>query len=412
MRIGIVHPEILHRGGAENLTLWLAAGLRDRGHDLTIFSAGIDLDQWPEIDVSGIRFVDLPDRRIGFWQQPGRSRRHGRIIAAEAPPLDLFIAGNYPSYLWLADAIPRMNQRPVTLMFCQEPFRKHYFVHTDWPTIEYFRSGRRTLPFHDVLEKGARYRERAFTFSKIPLARWYDRLKLKRIDSIWANSEFSSRNATKAFGRPVEPCLLGAPDPYAGDSPPPMEGRSGVVALTGWHRAKNPEAVMGTLAHLANRLGRRDIPVTITGRGVLPEHESYMRREGIYDLFDIRGFVTEEDKHRLLASARLCLFVPWAEPFGLVPVEAMFHGTPVVATDIGGPSEVVVDGETGALVDGSDPEAIATAIARLYDDVPRLEAMGRAGRLRAERHFSLKGFIDRFEAKALELVERTRTRSG
>jgi glycosyltransferase involved in cell wall biosynthesis len=405
VRIGIIHPEIRFRGGAENLTLWLAAGLQGRGHQVTVFAAGLDTRQWPELDLSGIDFVDLPDHSTKFWHQPRRSRKHGRIIAAKAPQLDLLMAGNYPSYLWLADALPGLSPRPATLMFCQEPYRNHYYVETDWPTIDYVNSGRKTLPFHDVLARHVRYREGKHRFGKRPLARWYDRRRLKHVDHILANSEFSSRNASKAFQRPVEALLLGAPDPHTEGGPPSMEGREGVLVLMGWHRAKNPEAILGAALQLKS-MGRQDIRFTVSGRIIDAEQQSFVHEHGIADLIRLVGFVSEEEKHRLLASARLCLFVPWAEPFGLVPVEAMLHGTPVVAAHIGGPAEVVADGETGVLVDESDPEAIAKAIVDLYDDLPRLESMSRAARLRAEQHFSLAGFIDRFEAKAVELVDR------
>ena len=90
------------------------------------------------------------------------------------------------------------------------------------------------------------------------------------------------------------------------------------------------------------------------------------------------------------------------EPFGIINLEAMACGTPVVATDVGGIPEVVVDGQTGLLVhvdqrdDGSfepkDPEqlarALAAAINRLMADEPLRERMAAAGRRRAVERFS------------------------
>jgi alpha-1,3/alpha-1,6-mannosyltransferase len=116
--------------------------------------------------------------------------------------------------------------------------------------------------------------------------------------------------------------------------------------------------------------------------------------------------VSEEEKSRLLASARLCLFIPLAEPFGLVPVEAMLRGTPVIASDHGGPSEIVTDGETGCLVDPYSPDAVADAIVRMYDDGDRLEVLGRQGRARAEAKFSLAACADCIEEAASRTVQR------
>ena len=80
------------------------------------------------------------------------------------------------------------------------------------------------------------------------------------------------------------------------------------------------------------------------------------------------------------------------EAFGLVNVEAMFAGLPVVATRVGGIPEIVVDGETGWLVPPLAPDALADAIARLAADPDRRARMGAAGRERASLHFSAERY--------------------
>jgi glycosyltransferase involved in cell wall biosynthesis len=84
---------------------------------------------------------------------------------------------------------------------------------------------------------------------------------------------------------------------------------------------------------------------------------------------------------------RRCLIglVPsaWAEPFGLVAVEAMQAGRPVIASAAGGLADIVVDGETGLLTPPGDPAALAAALRRLLADKALREAMGEAGRRRA-----------------------------
>jgi glycosyltransferase involved in cell wall biosynthesis len=85
------------------------------------------------------------------------------------------------------------------------------------------------------------------------------------------------------------------------------------------------------------------------------------------------------------------------EPFGLVVIEAMASGKPVVATAPGGPSETVADGETGFLVPPSNPAAIAEALEKLLADQPRRMSMGEAGRKRACELFSLPRYVKEFE---------------
>ncbi len=84
--------------------------------------------------------------------------------------------------------------------------------------------------------------------------------------------------------------------------------------------------------------------------------------------------------------------VPSTEPeaFGLIAVEAMAAGRPVIASQIGGLPEVVLDGHTGYLHESGDPTALSQRLAALLADEPRRAAFGRAGRMRFERLFQLQ----------------------
>src|SRR2546430_14241155 len=68
------------------------------------------------------------------------------------------------------------------------------------------------------------------------------------------------------------------------------------------------------------------------------------------------------------------------EPFGLINLESMACETPVVASAVGGILEVVVDGETGLLVEPGRPDALAAALARVLENPALGRSMGRAGR--------------------------------
>jgi len=404
MRIGLVHPALRRRGGAQNLTVWLATELSSRGHAVTLLAAGIDRFLWPELDGPDVATIELPDTNERFWHQWRRSRANGRILAGAVDGFDLVVAGNYPSYHWLADAVARLARPPATMCYCHEPYRKFYFPITDRPSIEYVQSGRDTLPLHDVLASRVRWRLRKFRFLKGRLVRHFDRRSMTRIGTIVANSEFTRENAAEAWSRRVAVCHPGAPAP----DPEPIlsaQERSGVIVLTGWDIAKNPMGVLGAIEQVVNRQGRQDIRFTMTGGEPPPPYSAYIKQHGLDRVIDFPGFVSEDEKSRLLASARVCLFIPLAEPFGLVPVEAMLRETPVVASDHGGPSEIVVDGETGCLVDPYSPDTVADAIVRLYDDVDRLDAMGRKGRERAETNFSLAACADCIEEAGSRTVQ-------
>lgn len=85
------------------------------------------------------------------------------------------------------------------------------------------------------------------------------------------------------------------------------------------------------------------------------------------------------------------------EPFGLVVIEAMASGKPVVATRPGGPSETVADGETGYLVPPSDAVALSDALEKLVLDPAERARMGAAGRKRAAELFSMERYVHDFE---------------
>jgi glycosyltransferase involved in cell wall biosynthesis len=89
------------------------------------------------------------------------------------------------------------------------------------------------------------------------------------------------------------------------------------------------------------------------------------------------------------------LFAMISEPAGCpnASLEAMTHGIPVIATDVGGASEQVVDGLTGRLVARGDAAAFAAALVDLGNDAARRAAMGAAGRARAEARFDARRMV-------------------
>jgi glycosyltransferase involved in cell wall biosynthesis len=75
----------------------------------------------------------------------------------------------------------------------------------------------------------------------------------------------------------------------------------------------------------------------------------------------------------------------------------MAAGLPVIATDVGGNGEAVVDGVTGLLVAARDASTLADALTQLAGDEQRRRSMGHAGRRREEAHFTPEAMIDAYE---------------
>lgn len=132
---------------------------------------------------------------------------------------------------------------------------------------------------------------------------------------------------------------------------------------------------------------------------------------GVRDRVRLRGRVERASLPALLRSADAVVCVPWYEPFGIVPLEAMACGVPVVASAVGGLTDSVVDGVTGLLVPPRSPERVAEALRTLLADPGLRASLGRAGAVRARSRYSW----DRVAAATLDVYaevlddERART---
>jgi glycosyltransferase involved in cell wall biosynthesis len=91
----------------------------------------------------------------------------------------------------------------------------------------------------------------------------------------------------------------------------------------------------------------------------------------------------------IMAALDLLLVPSWSEPFGIVMIEAMAAGTPVVATRGGGPADVITSGCDGVLVPPRDPDALAAAVATLLADPAALRVMGTRARTRVASGFTV-----------------------
>lgn len=145
---------------------------------------------------------------------------------------------------------------------------------------------------------------------------------------------------------------------------------------------KGFDVLLEAMTHL-----RGEARLILGGEGLLEEELARRASElGLSDAVKLPGFVP--DVAAFMKQIGLFVLSSRSEGLGLVVVEAMAAGRPVVATRVGGVPEVVVDGETGLLVPPEDPGALVAAIRRLLTDPDLAARMGEAGRRRAEVVFS------------------------
>ena len=134
-----------------------------------------------------------------------------------------------------------------------------------------------------------------------------------------------------------------------------------------------------------------------------PEHLSRLAADlGIADRVSFLGH--RDDVPALLPGLDVFVNASDAEPFGIVTVEAMAAGVPVVGTNSGGTPEIIDDGATGVLVPSRDDAAMAVAIERYLDDGSFAATIAAAGRARAFERFSEDRMTRDIEALAEELA--------
>jgi glycosyltransferase involved in cell wall biosynthesis len=109
---------------------------------------------------------------------------------------------------------------------------------------------------------------------------------------------------------------------------------------------------------------------------------------GVDDRVTLLGQVSRDEMPALMRSADVVVCAPWYEPFGIVPLEAMACGVPVVAAAVGGLTDTVVDGITGRHVPPRDPAALADALRPLLASSSLRAAYGIAGRDRVRARYS------------------------
>jgi glycogen synthase len=110
------------------------------------------------------------------------------------------------------------------------------------------------------------------------------------------------------------------------------------------------------------------------------------------------GVVDDDTLHQLYARADVVVLPSRYESFGLVMVEALMHGRPLVSTNASGVREVVRNGVDGLLVEPGDVDQLEQAIRRLLDDPSSASLLGKSGRQRFEERFAIDRVAERFEA--------------
>jgi len=237
-----------------------------------------------------------------------------------------------------------------------------------------------------------------------PIKEWWKARAYRMASRVLANSRYTS-DLARGLGIPAEKLVV----TYLGLNAQVWgSARKGAPACLREHGLPGDKRVILSVCRLDPRKGLdvllralpsvlREVPNAVYVAAGMGPDEARLRRiaaeVGVADRTIFLGFVDDEDKVALFDACDV--FVQpsraesrWVEGFGLTFLEAAARGKPSVGGRHGAVPEVVVDGETGLLVDPSDSAELAAAIVRVLRDPALAARLGEAGRRRALGEFS------------------------
>jgi glycosyltransferase involved in cell wall biosynthesis len=163
---------------------------------------------------------------------------------------------------------------------------------------------------------------------------------------------------------------------------------------------KGIDNVVRAIAVLRRHHGIRALLYVVGGNADLPDEiatpeiarlRAIAHAEGVGPQVNFVGRRARDVLRLYYSAADVFVTTPWYEPFGITPVEAMACGLPVIGADVGGIKHTVAEGETGFLVPPRDPAMLARRLALLATNDALTRALGDAGRMRAQTHFTWSG---------------------
>lgn len=147
----------------------------------------------------------------------------------------------------------------------------------------------------------------------------------------------------------------------------------------------------------------------ISGKGPMLEVLQQMVASlGIGNNVTFTGFINDRERNVLLSAADIAIFPSLYEPFGIVALEAMITGTPVIVSDVGGMGEVVQDGVDGLKCPPANPQALSLCIQTLMMDHLLRARLAKQGQHKAATTYSWKTLAQKTKQLYREVWEEAR----
>jgi glycosyltransferase involved in cell wall biosynthesis len=402
VKIAVVHN--LPSGGARRCLVEHCRGLRQRGHRVEAFfpdtadEAFLPLE--PVVDrVHVWRAPRPPSREASLFGQVGLGtawaaarlvRALGRIHREMAAAID---EGDFDVVLATHDQFTHApgvlrHLRTPSAYFCQEPLR---FVY-EAPV------GLAMRPSGGLVSRAIRA---AATAAARGVLRPVDARNTRAATMILANSVYSHESIMRAYGRAARVVYLGVDTVrFRGLQ---LDRGNLVLTVGALHPAKGLDFVVASLARIPAARRPSLVVVSDRGYGAFRERlEAQAARCGVS--LEIHMRVGEAELVEWYNRARLLAYAPYLEPFGLVALEAMACGTPVVAVAEGGTRESIRADETGLLT-MRDEAAFAGAVDRVASDAALASRLSVAAAAEVRRRWTWESSTQQLEAALISCRE-------
>jgi glycosyltransferase involved in cell wall biosynthesis len=231
---------------------------------------------------------------------------------------------------------------------------------------------------------------------KLKILRLRKRFVYRRATHLAVNSRAALEDAGRTFGIPPQKCRIwhnALADPLETLGTQFGENRENVVVCAGrFHPTKGQRVLIEALGLCGAQLGETQFEFLGDGP-LLDSIRQLAAANGSLERCIFRGLTSQNEVLRRMASALLTVVPSTTEAFGLVNLESMAVGTPVLASGVDGICEIVRDGVDGMLVPPENPAALADALVRLLGDSSLRCRMGGSGRDRFLREFQMSAVV-------------------
>ena len=397
MRIAVWHN--LPSGGGKRALHDHVRGLVELGHTVEAWCPPTaDREFLPFGPTVAEHVVDLqwptPWHRSDEWQVTLEMERsiaamdaHCRQCASEidAGGFDVLLANT--CMLFRTTAIGRFAQTPAVL-YLQEPMRSLYEALPRLPWLARPRGA--ASPWRPSTYRAAFVDMRTLRNLRVQAREEVGNAAAFR--RIVVNSYFSRESILRAYGRDADVCYLGIDTSRFSDRQ--LARGNDVVGLSSITREKNVGFCIAALAAMPHPRPKLVWVGNAADRTYLDEMRSLAKARHVD--FEPLVRISDDALVDVLNRARVMVYAPRLEPFGLAPLEANACGVPVVAVAEGGVRETVVDGVTGLLVP-NDPAAMAAAVTRLLQDPQLAQRLGTNAREAVASKWSMASATRRIE---------------